>query len=106
MKSEWESLLASTVARNPFGRPDVTPVGDKGAAKSNLGSAGLDVGEVIPGVGSFIAAGRKGYAIGELINEFLPEEAQDAIGGTISETLEHGLENMKNFYLGGTSKGN
>jgi hypothetical protein len=31
----------------------------------------------------------------------LSDETQIAISGTISETFEHGLEKLRNFYFGG-----
>lgn len=75
--------------------------GDSDAAISNLGSAGGDVAEAVPGFGSVVAAGRTGFAVGELINEFIPEDVQNDIGGTIDEAVNHGWENMKSFYFGG-----
>jgi hypothetical protein len=48
-------------------------------------------------VGSFAV----GYGAGTMINDHLiSEEVKDIIGGTIAEIVDHGWENIKEFYLG------
>jgi RHS repeat-associated protein len=64
--------------------------------------AAVQAGEVVvaaaPAAAAVVVAGAVGYGVGTVINSQLSEETQMAIGGTISETLEHGWENMRSFY--------
>jgi RHS repeat-associated protein len=42
-----------------------------------------------------------GYKFGQVVNrELLPDSLQEAIGGTITETLEHGSRNVRDFWFG------
>ena len=65
--------------------------------QGNYVDAGVDIVSEVPVVGTAFGAG---YAIGTVANEFLSDETKDAIGGTISETLENGLTNVKGYYFG------
>lgn len=69
------------------------------AASGDVQGAALDELGNIPIAGDLLDAGRAGYALGESINELIPQPVQDAIGGTIAETLENGWKNVSDFYF-------
>src|SRR5262249_3932262 len=94
-------LSAVGTAEAAVGSVQAAAVGDVTTASAKGASATADVIELTPTpAGAVVGAGRAGWAIGEAINVFLSEETQDAIGGTINETLEHGWENVRDFYFG------
>jgi RHS repeat-associated protein len=69
------------------------------ATTGDYTGAALDEFGFVPVAGDLVDAGRAGYALGEAINVFLPDDVKDAIGGTIAETLENGVENVLDFYF-------
>ncbi len=59
-----------------------------------------DVVEATPTpLGVTLGFGRGGYSVGEAINVFLSDDTQNAIGGTIQETLDYGWKNVTDFYF-------
>jgi RHS repeat-associated protein len=56
-------------------------------------------GAVGVAVAAVAVAGAAGYGLGTVINSHLSDETQMAIGGTINEIVEHGFENVKNFWF-------
>ena len=69
------------------------------AASGDITGAALDEFGNVPVAGDLVDAGRAGYAVGEAINELLPESVQNTIGGTISEIVNNGWDNVKNFFF-------
>ncbi|HEU5090542.1 MAG TPA: hypothetical protein VFT99_23970, partial [Roseiflexaceae bacterium] len=61
--------------------------GDTAKAVTNLGSAGADVVEMAPVVGSVVAAGRTGYAVGSLMNELFVDESRAMQHGDVARSL-------------------
>ena len=60
------------------------------AASGDVQGAALDEFGNVPIAGDLVDAGRAGYSVGEAINEFLPEDVKNAIGGTINEIVSEG----------------
>jgi hypothetical protein len=60
------------------------------AATGDVQGAALDEFGNVPVAGDLVDAGRAGYSVGEAINEFLPEDVKNAIGGTIHEIVSEG----------------
>jgi RHS repeat-associated protein len=85
---------------------DLTKDIKKGDVSSGIGNAAGVAESVLIATGAtsgaaVVGAFSLGYGAGTLIREdVLTEEQNMAIGGTINETIEQGLENVKDFYFG------
>jgi len=60
------------------------------AASGDVQGAALDEFGNVPIAGDLVDAARAGYSVGEAINEYIPPDVQDAIGGTINEIVNEG----------------
>ena len=88
-------------AGSAYASVDAAAAGDVKTATLQGASAAADIVELTPTpAGAVVGVGRAGWAVGEAANVFLSDETKDAIGGTISETVEHGWENVRDFYFG------
>jgi RHS repeat-associated protein len=97
------SIVAAKKGLTKLGK--VVPVVGNAATVASIGynlhqgnylDAGVDAIGEVPVVGTAFGIG---YAAGTVANEFLSEDTKEAIGGTISEIVENGWENVKNFYF-------
>lgn len=79
--------------------------GDTRGAVTNLGSAALDVAETVPVAGNVLAAGRTGYAIGELASDLFVNEDKTMHHGEVARDLARsvGLSSGAADVIGGVA---